>query len=382
MSAECGVSRLTGSDALCTELLIEEGVFARRLLRHSELYKEQTANLVLLVLPLLAMIEHDAVIYINRKWGLALDPEDQKITDIRHHRKFLDGQISYEEVKKRALGTLKDSTRYFNGSRIWRYLGRSKPDVGLAYYQGIPIGSTFSILNNVCGAFSLPKTARDDGGATALGIEMGKSASVLVALADEYRSEEPRRTVPLFDIAANDHYFEEIFSQFGSEMSADRGAYCFLVDIMTTINLINSLYRGKMLDDLLFIKFITINMQHVFCAIKGLEREVRTSSDGEVYSDNFKKLLSGLIERDDKKKLDRVRPLRNAFIHYDFEKILGDYESKNLRLEVVLDRAVNVCLGIDLNSYINWICLLAEETSRRIADLLKFPRYNPLKNVF
>lgn len=372
---------LLGSDALCIELLIEEGVFVRRLLRHGELYKEETANLALLVLPLLAIIEHDAIIYINRKWGLALDPEDQKITDIRHHRKFLDGKISYEEVQKRACKTLKDSARYFNGSGIWRFLGRSKPDVGLAYYQGIPVGSTFSILNNVCGAFSLPKTARDDGGATALGIEMGKAASPLVAFADNYRPEEAGRVVPLFDISANNHYFEVIFDQFASEMTSDRGVYCFLADLMTTINLINSLYCGEMLGDLLFIKLITINMHHIFRAISGLECEVRTSSNGEAYSDNFKKLLSGIIERSDKKKLASIRPLRNAFMHYDFKKILGDYESENVRLEVVLDRAVNACLGIDLNGYINWICSLAAETSRRIADLLKFPTYNPLKNA-
>ena len=373
---------LSESDALCIELLIEEGVFARRFWRHGELYKEQTANLALLVLPLLAIIEHDAVIYINRKWGLALDPEDQKITDIRHHRKFFDGRISYEEFKKRALGTLKDSTSYFNGGGIWRCLGRPKPDVGLTYYQGIPVGSTFTTLNNMCGAFSLPKTARDDGGAKALGIEAGKPASVLVAIANKCRPEKPGRIVPRFDISANDHYFEEIFDQFASEMTTDRGAYWFLADIMMTINLINSLHRGGMLDDLLFIKFITINMQHVFCAIKGLECEVRTSSDGEVYSDNFKKLLSGLIERGDKKKLDRVRPLRNAFMHYDFEKILGNEESENVRLEAILDRAVNACLGVDLHDYLNWIYLLSEETAKRIANLLAFPAYNPQKNVF
>ncbi len=372
---------LLGSDALCIELLIEEGVFVRRLLRHGELYKEETANLALFVLPLLAIIEHDAIIYINRKWGLALDPEDQKITDIRHHRKFLDGKISYEEVQKRACETLKASARYFNGSRIWRFLGRSKPDVGLAYYQGIPVGSTFSILNNVCGAFSLPKTARDDGGATALGIEMGKAASALVAFADKYRPEEPGRVVPLFDISANNHYFEEIFDQFASEMSSDRGVYCFLADLMMTINLINSLYCGEMLDDLLFIKLITINMYHIFRAISGLECEVRTSSDCEVYSDNFKRFLSGLIDRSDKRKLARIRPLRNAFMHYDFEKIMGDYASEDVRLEVALDGAVNACLGIDLDSYINWICLLNAETSRRIMDLLNFPTYNPLKNA-
>lgn len=382
MSAECGVSRLTGSDALCVELLIEEGVFVRRLVRHSELYKEKGIDLGLFVFPLLAIIEHDAILYINRKWGCAIDPEDQKITNIRHYRKFFDGKISYEEVQKRALGTLMDSKNCFNGNRIRRHLGWSKPDVGIMYYQGKAVGSTFSIFNSSCGALSLPESTRDDGGARTLGFEMGSAARFLVSFADVCRPEDPGSIVSFFDITANDHRFELIFERFASEITTDRVAYCFLAELMMSINLINSLYRGEILDDLLFIKLITINMHHTFRAISGLEREVRTSSNGGAYSDNFKKFLSGLIERSDKKKLASIRPLRNAFMHYDFEKILGNEESENVWLEAILDRAVNTCLGVDLHGYLNWIYLLSEETAQRIANLLAFPAYNPQKNVF
>lgn len=382
MSAECGVSRLTGSDALCVELLIEEGVFARRLVRHSELYKEKGTNLVLFVFPLLAIIEHDAIVYLNKKWGCAIDPEDQKITNIRHYRKYLDGKISYEDVQERILGTLIDSKNCFNGNRIRRCLGWSTPDVGIMFHQGKAVGSTFSILNSSCGALSLPESARDDGGARTLGIEMGKAASFLVSFADVCRPEDLGSVVSFFDITANDHRFELIFERFASEMTTDQVVYCFLADLMMSINLINSLYRGEILDDLLFIKFITINMHHIFRAISGLECEVRTSSNGEVYSDNFKKFLSGIIERSDKKKLASIRPLRNAFMHYDFEKILGTEELENVRLELILDRAVNACLGVDLHGYLNWIYSLSEETAQRITNLLAFPAYNPQKNVF
>lgn len=192
MSAERGVSRLTGSDALCVELLIEEGIFVRRLVRHSELYKEKGIDLLLFVFPLLAIIEHDAIAYINRKWGCAIDPEDQKITNIRHYRKFLDGKISYQDVQERILGTLIDSENCFNGNRIRRCLGWSTPDVGIMFYQGKAVGSTFSILNSSCGALSLLESARDDGGARTLGIEMGKAASFLVSFADVCRPEDPR----------------------------------------------------------------------------------------------------------------------------------------------------------------------------------------------
>lgn len=58
---------ITAADAICLELLVEEGIFVQRIMHQHNNYPNSSSILALIVIPFLALIEHDSVPYLEKK---------------------------------------------------------------------------------------------------------------------------------------------------------------------------------------------------------------------------------------------------------------------------------------------------------------------------
>ncbi|WP_165062059.1 hypothetical protein [Adlercreutzia sp. ZJ154] len=114
---------ITAADAICLELLIEEGIFVQRIMHQHNNYPDSSSILVLTVMPFLALIEHDSIPYLERRFGFQLPRESQDLARIRHKTKSIDSRyLNYRKYSKEAAGIIKANRENFRKKGIARLM--------------------------------------------------------------------------------------------------------------------------------------------------------------------------------------------------------------------------------------------------------------------
>jgi hypothetical protein len=91
---------------------------------------------------LIAVIEHDAIPFVNKAFGGDFPKEDARLSQMRNLTKSLNSKyLNYQEYSKQAniiMQQLKFHFKHYQGPLAF-LLNPFTPDVGVTYYQGMPI---------------------------------------------------------------------------------------------------------------------------------------------------------------------------------------------------------------------------------------------------
>lgn len=221
---------LTARDSFSYLLLVEEGLFFRRLLYHREHYPKADDIIGLIEVPFAALICHDALPFINRTFGVGLREDYDEITRIRHQTKSFDPKFfSFEEYSRDVDSILDGLNRQMKSHAgiLAPIANALQPDIGIFYYQLVPICATYTVSYYVAPS-GKPMTSEK---AINVGFETGQAAAILFCLAERYYASQAF-AVPPFIAQANDRNMATLIRKYRHKWgAADSSLFSYLLSV-------------------------------------------------------------------------------------------------------------------------------------------------------
>lgn len=372
-------------DSFSYLLLVEEGLFLRRLMHQHKNYPRSSATLALIALPFIAVIEHDAIPFVNKTFGVNLPREDPKLSQMRHLTKSLDSKYldyhEYSEQAKVIMQQLKSHFKHYRGP-LASLLNSLTTDVGVSYYQGVPIYATYTVVHYLTTNNSALLDSDNGTYSEGLGYEAGKAGTFLYALAGKQIDDDALFMAPEFLTDANDFDSNKMMNPIASHGIDDRVAFFFLSELMMQLASVEALHSGGFFDDPLWMKFATASLYHAYKAIGVFSGYAHDPSCNRSYPSDFLDEVSALFNREERKMLKRVRPLRNALVHYDFGPVLVPDVSDKMTPHEVLGESIGTSLGITVDEYYAFLTAMCSKLIKEISDLIKFPAYDTKRDPY
>ena len=153
-----------------------------------------------------------------------------------------------------------------------------------------------------------------------------------------------------------------------------------LSELMMQLNAVDSLCKAGFFEMSVWIKFQTITLYQTYKSVGLLSGYLRRCA-GRSKTPEFLRNLDGMLSRENKKTMKRIRPLRNALIHYDFSE--ANYPKLNEPEEpwALLEAAVFQSTGYSLPEYVEFLVGVGLNYRQGLDRLLSFPRFNPVLAV-
>lgn len=130
------------------QLIIDEGLFIGRIVRHAEKFPNEAIALDITALPFIAVAVHDAIPFINKKLGLHIPQEDLRVTRIWHMTKSLSSnKISFYDYLLEARAVIDQLNKQFYSGPFPALLNRFRNNIGITYYGELPCYATFSSIH-------------------------------------------------------------------------------------------------------------------------------------------------------------------------------------------------------------------------------------------
>lgn len=370
-------------DSFSIQLLIDEGLFFRRLLWHQQHYPNNSANLMIVALPFVAVIEHDSKPFVERVCGEKLPCEDRRLAQVRHLTKGLDSsKMNYDDYSShahRVISALSSSMKTHKGI-IAPLLNSIQPDVGITYYKGMPVYGTYSAAHLFTKDSPAILDKNDGQYAKEIGYSAGVSAALQYLLAEYYFQDKNLFIVEEYCAQSNDRRFSNLCASIADGVEDAAGVFFLLSELMMLLNAVESLRKAGFFEMSVWIKFQTITLYQMHRSVGILSGNLR-KCPGRSRTPEFLHNLDGLLSRENKRVMRRIRPLRNALIHYDFSE--SNYPKLNETEEpwAFLEEAVFQSTGYSLPEYIEFLAGVGANYRQGLARLLSFPRFNPILAV-
>ena len=251
--------------------------------------------------------------------------------------------------------------------------------MGISFYQGIPVYTTYTVTHLLSAGES--GIILDDGGRSKeIGYAAGTAAAFLHSFAKKHVGDKAAFNAPEFVVTANDYYFDRISSTITERSSGDRVLFFLLSDLIILLQSAKALYMGKLFGSLLWLKFATINLFNVCEAIKAFSNYAR-GSNNKLYPQDLLDDISRLITRDERKKIEKTRRLRNAMIHYDFKPEMLPNTENETTIDNLIEVAINTLMHMSTDEYMYFLISTVDVIVERISTLISFPIYSTRKNV-
>lgn len=364
----------TENNALCLRIVLEEGLLVKKLLFHQKHFPESTANLALIMAPFLAFIAYSMPVFLDKALGVEIDESPVVIDDIRHRMKSLDlGHMSFEEYSHNVHVVLANACRRFctHHGLMGILLNSFVPDVGITYYDGIPIESTFATAYNLYGGTPIP---REPEPSTYIGYSLGNTLAFAAALADSHVPSE-RAIVPEFVTASNDFRFASLVSRFYDYGQDGVTVFFLLSERMTTLSSVKALRKGGFLDVYVWIKLETVALYHVYKSISNLIGYIHRQETKLGLPDELIREIQGFVTHEEKRSLKKMRKLRNAFAHYDFGPNIVPVSKDSMSPWEILQEAIQNSVGMSCGEYMRFLLLTHDELVAKLQRILRLPRY-------
>lgn len=366
---------LTARDSFSYLLLVEEGLFFRRLIYHHEHYPKADGVLGLIEVPFAALICHDALSFVNRTVGARLREDYDEVTRIRHQMKSFDPKFFSFEDYSRGVEFILDELNHQMKSHtgfLASVVNALQPDIGIYYYQTVPICATYTVSYYVTPRNKLITPEK----AMMTGFETGQAAAFLYRLAGKYY--EPHEFfVRPFLAQDNDINMSALTRKYRHRWkTVDSSLFFLLTERMMQLASVDALQAGGFLNDALWCKFATVSLYHTFKSLGSFETYARSGKGPQHYSSELLEEVSCLFTRSERKVLKNMAKLRNALVHYDFSEKLVPSVDDDASPYDVFAMAVKSALGMSLVEY---HAFLVELRARLIDDLKKltdFPDYS------
>lgn len=375
---------LNKGDELCVQLIVEEGVFIQRVRDQSRRYPQSASYISLLAMSPIAMIAHDAIPFINRAFGLRLSAESPRIASMRHLSKFLDSQhldyAAYAAQVGKIRAQLKGHFKHFSG--VLALINEMAADVGIAYYKGRPAYATYGIAHYM----TVDDASRllNDGGAFSqgMGYEASEAVSFLFDLAGQSFDDESLFCAPELILGANDFHFDKLAGSLEHYDVKDEAVFFFLSEILVQMTLMDVLYLAGFYTYFVWLKFAIATLCHAEDALRVFSSYTYKQENQCRYSDDFRHALGCLFGKGHRKKIKKMKRLRNALVHYDFESDLVAGAGTDAVPMETLAVAVREAMGMNLDEFNTFLADARAVFVSNLGELIDFPAYDPGKNQF
>lgn len=371
---------LDSRDLFSWRLIIDEGLFIGRMVRHAEQFPNEAIALDITALPFIAVAVHDAIPFINKKLGLHVPVEDLRVTRIRHMTKSLSSnKMSFYDYLSETRAVIDQLNKQFYGGPFPKLLNRFRNNIGITYYGELPCYATFSSVH----LFTKDSSELLGSSATSfpyeIGYHSGLSGGYLYLFSQSFYADRSVFDVSAFETRSNDRRFEDMVKKVKCIGCKDDAIFFFLSELLMLLVSVDVLFEAGFFTETVLIKYSCLSLDHVARALQIFTTFARTHEKLDLCSDGFLFEVEGLIPREDKKWIKRVHPLRNAFMHYDFSEKLVPDPSGCSSSWTILDIACNNQLGLDSQEFKSELTAVRCRLERSICELIAFPKFDPLK---
>jgi hypothetical protein len=377
----CGKFKIEFVDSYSLLMLWEEGCFFQRLYNEHQLFPEAASILSLVTIPYCALIEHDSIRFIREKCGINLPYEGERINLLRNKLKYLDSRGDIKQYLSDTQVLSKKISRYFRNHKgpLGPLANAIQPDVGIFYYKGVPIGSTHSFARYLENELFGDNTqAPDKNPFLNLGEQVGQSAAFLYLL-PKFLFPEQANTIPLeFKTRSNDTkataLVKKTLMMGGGKNSIAIFHLCS--ELMFQINALAALADTKIITRRLWLKLIIVSLYHGCNSIQSLINFFHAPFNGAKIGEELEEALKRVFFRETRKRIQKIRAIRNALVHYDFERLNLKGLQKDSRPDHILTKAIEQTLGCEFEEFEYFLSEAAINASARINDMLAFPEFN------
>lgn len=125
---------ISSAGFICFKLLLDEGIFVQRTIHHHNMYPDSSSGLALTAMPFLALIEHNYIPYLDKKFGFDLPRENTDLARIRQKTKSIDFRcLNYRNYSGEAARIIEGSRKHFRGkSGVRSALSSLTKDIGIS----------------------------------------------------------------------------------------------------------------------------------------------------------------------------------------------------------------------------------------------------------
>lgn len=371
---------LDSRDLFSWQLIIDEGLFIGRIVRHAEKFPNEAIALDITALPFIAVAVHDAIPFINKKLGLHIPQEDLRVTRIRHMTKSLSSnKISFYDYLLEARAVIDQLNKQFYSGPFPALLNRFRNNIGITYYGELPCYATYSSTHLFTKDSSELLSSKNNDFSYEIGYHSGLSGGYLYRFSQSFYTDQSVFDVSAFETRSNDRRFEDIVKKVKCIGCKDDAIFFFLSELLMLLVSVDVLFEAGFFTDAVFIKYSCLSMDHVARALQIFTTFTRTHEELGLCTDGFLSEVEGLIPREDKKWIKRAHPLRNAFMHYDFSGKLVPDPSSCSSSWTILDIACNNQLGLDSQGFKTELMAVRSKLERSLCELIAFPQFDPLK---
>lgn len=371
---------LDSRDLFSWQLIIDEGLFIGRIVRHAEKFPNEAIALDITALPFIAVAVHDAIPFINKKLGLHIPQEDLRVTRIRHMTKSLSSnKISFYDYLLEARAVIDQLNKQFYSRPFPALLNRFRNNIGITYYGELPCYATYSSTHLFTKDSSELLSSKNNDFSYEIGYHSGLSGGYLYRFSQSFYTDQSVFDVSAFETRSNDRRFEDIVKKVKCIGCKDDAIFFFLSELLMLLVSVDVLFEAGFFTDAVFIKYSCLSLDHVARALQIFTTFTRTHEELGLCTDGFLSEVEGLIPREDKKWIKRAHPLRNAFMHYDFSGKLVPDPSGCSSSWTILDIACNNQLGLDSQGFKTELMAVRSKLERSLCELIAFPQFDPLK---
>ena len=372
-------------DSFSLQLIIEEGIFLGRLLDQHDRFPDNSSCLILTALPFLTIAEHDAIPFLNRKLGLGLPTEDERLTSIRHMTKSLDSKhFDFEAYSYQANKVIEHLNRqfYLYNKKTGSWIDWGRTNVGISYYEDDPIYASYSSTHlftqdnpNLLGT---DEHKYED----QIGFSAGESGRVLLEIAKSYFPTPEMYQTHRFRVKANDWKYGKLTSPLKKQGIHDDSIFFFFSELLMLLSSVRALRSAGFFNDAAWLKYSSLTLDHAWRAIECFSSYHRKMTYETKIAANFLSSVGGLLSREDKRFIKKAHPLRNAMMHYDFTDKIVPIEVDGSDPWTVMNIASETVTKMSVYEYGCELFRVRDKLVDSISNLITFPDYNPAKSPF
>lgn len=374
---------LSWRDSFNFRMLVDEGLLIGRILNHYKHFPQSSACLALVAFPFLTVVEHDSIPFLNRRFGLALQPKDRRLTIIRHMTKSLNSKsIDFFEYEREAHEVIGALNRRFYSNIPWlgSLIRPFQKNVGIAYFNGIPAYATYSVAHLLTKNSPALLGQSDHTFEKEIGYEAGVSGAMLFKIADCLIGDHKLYEVPEFVTYATDWKYEDLAAPLKNKGVEDDAVFFFFSELLLLLSSVSVLRQSGFLEDAAYLKFSSLSLDHVTHSIDAFSAYGRSGRITQPLPKSFLDEVGALLARADNKFVKKAHPLRNAMMHYDFNKKLVPDSAIDFGTQDILSAAAQNVLQISGDEYANEVYRIRDRLIQAIAELISFPEYDSVKS--
>lgn len=303
-------------------IFVDEGCLFQKLLLHSKKLPDSTPYLMNTVFPFCGLIVHDSTRFVRDNFEPSFHLDSQSVNRLRNAAKLLSStNLSVEEYAAEVQQIANCLNEQFkNHIGIFSNLKYSvQPDVGISYYKGKPVYTTFTISRylakysseGVAGIFD-PSTAES------MGYDIGQAASPSYYTVEALGIDSSMLGIQEFCLTSRDFHYSNLLKPIVEHGLSNPVYFFMLCEGLMQLNSITTLRDSEFFSDFLEIKMTTAVLVALEKSLSKLSRFAMGHAEFERDPTKTNYILSKIIPRNQRKVIKKAKKLRNALIHYDF----------------------------------------------------------------